>query len=408
MPTAVKSKSSAGTSEALLRENLIDTARDGWINRLIDLSRRNNLLFYKPILSGTLELPVGDEMMALLVDGDPIPISDLLPNDPERISHVRSIARKGLENLEEKGLSTLYLALGKASWTADDGGRDPVAPILLVPITLRLQGQDVLATKVQLAGEIQINPVLLHVLNRELNVSVDAETLLHTFTSQIDSVTDCADDDPAASAMSANGREGIRKSEKPKMTVGLQALLSHLNLVATKVPGFGTELFAVIGNFSFQKLAMVKDLESRRNELLGNDVVAAIAGDSGARRQLGTAQVHTDPKSLDTILPNNEFAVVEADSSQQCAIVGINVGQSAVVHGPPGTGKSQTITNLIATLAANGKKILFVAEKRAALEVVMNRLTAVGLDHLAIDLHGAEQTPKNVMELVETTLTADS
>jgi hypothetical protein len=71
----------------------------------------------------------------------------------------------------------------------------------------------------------------------------------------------------------------------------------------------------------------------------------------------------------------------------------------------PGTGKSQTITNLIATPTASGKKILFVAEKRAALEVVMSRLAAVGLDHLAIDLHGAEQTPKKVMERVARTLT---
>ena len=148
---------------------------------------------------------------------------------------------------------------------------------------------------------------------------------------------------------------------------------------------------------------MVRDLENHRDELLANDVVAAIAGDNTARRQLGGVQIATDPTCLDAIPPENEFAVVEADSSQQCAIAAISAGQSAVVHGPPGTGKSQTITNLIATLTADGKKILFVAEKRAALEVVMNRLTAVGLDHLAIDLHGAEQTPKKVMERVART-----
>jgi primosomal protein N' len=153
---------------------------------------------------------------------------------------------------------------------------------------------------------------------------------------------------------------------------------------------------------------MVRDLENHRAELLAHDVVAAIAGDITARRKLGSIQIETDPTCLDTIPPDGEFAVVEADSSQQCAIAGISAGQSAVVHGPPGTGKSQTITNLIATLTANGKKILFVAEKRAALEVVMNRLTAVGLDHLAIDLHGAEQTPKKVMERVARTLTASS
>jgi AAA domain len=181
--------------------------------------------------------------------------------------------------------------------------------------------------------------------------------------------------------------------------------LAHLNSIAAKLPGFKTESFAVLGNFSFQKLAMVRDLENHRSELLANDVVAAIAGDGAARKKLGRSQVETDPTCLDLILPDNEFAVVEADSSQQCAIAGISAGQSAVVHGPPGTGKSQTITNLIATLTANGKKILFVAEKRAALEVVMNRLAAVGLDHLALDLHGAEQTPKKVMERVARTLT---
>ena len=148
----------------------------------------------------------------------------------------------------------------------------------------------------------------------------------------------------------------------------------------------------------------MKDLDNRRTELLNNDVVAAIAGDNNARGKLSASHVGTDPRTLDAISPENEFAVVEADSSQQCAIAGVAAGQSAVIHGPPGTGKSQTITNLIATLTASGKKILFVAEKRAALEVVMNRLAAVGLDHLVIDLHGAEQTPKKVMERVARTL----
>ena len=103
--------------------------------------------------------------------------------------------------------------------------------------------------------------------------------------------------------------------------------------------------------------------------------------------------------------PRREFCVVEADSSQQCAIAGIAAGQNAVIHGPPGTGKSQTITNLIATLVAQGKTILFVAEKRAALEVVQQRLQNCGLDHLAMDLHGAELSPKKVMEQVTRTLT---
>ena len=178
MPTVENAASGAGVPESLLRERLIDAARDGWMNRLIDLSRRNNLLFYKPVSSSTLELPVSPRMLRFLSDGETLPISDLLTSDQEKISSVRAISRKGLENLEEKGLSTLYLALGRCTWTADDGGRDPIAPILLAPIELKLKGTDLAATEVRLVGEMEVNPVLLHIFNRELNLPVTAETVL--------------------------------------------------------------------------------------------------------------------------------------------------------------------------------------------------------------------------------------
>src|SRR5271170_4022553 len=178
MPPSERPPSGVAASDSPLRASLIDAARDGWTNRLIDLSRRNNLLFYKPAISGTLELPVTSRMMAFLSDGESLPISDLLPSEQIKISSIRAISRKGLENLEEKGLSTLYLALGKCTWTADDGGRDPIAPVLLVPIRLKLKGQDLQATEVQLAGEIEVNPVLLHIFNKEMNVALSAETVL--------------------------------------------------------------------------------------------------------------------------------------------------------------------------------------------------------------------------------------
>ena len=217
----------------------------------------------------------------------------------------------------------------------------------------------------QVAGDFEVNPVLLHIFNREFNLPLTAETLLDLFTSH------------------QPGAEESEAETSPTLLL-LEPVLDLLYRMASKLPGFKAEPFAVLGNFSFQKLAMVRDLENHRAELIVNDVVAAIAGDNGARRKLGSSQISTNPTILDAILPENEYAVVDADSSQQCAIFGITTGQNAVVHGPPGTGKSQTITNLIATLAANGKKVLFVAEKRAALEVVMNRLVAVGLDHLAM------------------------
>jgi predicted ATP-dependent serine protease len=147
-------------------------------------------------------------------------------------------------------------------------------------------------------------------------------------------------------------------------------------------------------------MAMVKDLQERASELAAHDIVAAIAGDNEARTALSAPQQDLDPKELDRTSPDNEFIVLDADSSQQCAIANVLAGQNAVIHGPPGTGKSQTIANLVATLAATGHRVLFVAEKRAALEVVLRRLKDIGLGHLAIDLHGADLSPRKVMQQV--------
>lgn len=378
----------AATDEKL-RGTLIEASRDAWKNRLIDLSRRNNLLYYRALVNGTLELPFSPALSQFLLEGGSIALADLLPGQDVKAGNIRAIARKGLENLEEKGLSTLYLALGKCSWTAEDGGRDPFSPVFLLPISLKLKGHDIQSTEVEIAGDPEANPVLIHVLDEEWKVSITAEDLLQAFRPE-------SEDDATT--------EASGEAAPPNPANGLEPVIELLKRRCGKVSGFSAEPFAVIGNFAFQKLAMVKDLENRTAELMSSDIVAAIAGDAAARRLMSAAHVDVDPKSLDSVPPANEFAVMEADSSQQCAISGIVSGQSAVVHGPPGTGKSQTITNLIATLAATGKKVLFVAEKRAALEVVMNRLSSVGLDHLAIDLHGAEQTPKKVMEHVAKTL----
>ena len=129
MPKADSPSKGSSNPESLLRTSLVDAAREGWTNRLIDLSRRNNLLYYRPTASTTIELPVTQELNSFLSDGGPMPISDLLGIGHEKLSSVRAIARKGLENLEEKGLSTLYLAFGQCTWTAADGGRDPLSPI---------------------------------------------------------------------------------------------------------------------------------------------------------------------------------------------------------------------------------------------------------------------------------------
>ena len=369
-----------------VRALLVEAARKAWISRLIDLSRRNNLLYYRPIASGSLEISEEHPALPDLLRGVAITANELLPEQDKRSSRVLSIARKAQENSEEKGLQTLYLALGFASWEADDGGRDITAPVFLFPLQMKRKGRDLTATEIQAIGDPKVNPILLHVLKDQFNLSITEDELLE-----------------AASVPNAEARDDSEPDDARSLE-GYRAALKILQTRAHRLPSCRVKCDAAISNFSFAKLALVNDLESAGDLLMANDVVAAIAGDKTAAAKLSGAKINTDPKGLDSKPPEEEFCVVEADSSQQCAIAGIAAGQNAVIHGPPGTGKSQTITNLIATLVANGKKVLFVAEKRAALEVVQQRLEHCGLDHLAMDLHGAELSPKKIMERVTRTL----
>jgi hypothetical protein len=360
------------------RAQTVEAARQVWIRKLIDLSRRNNLLYFRPLKTGTLEFSSAPaERLRDLVGGESVPASKLAPELEDEILNksLRDIQRRALENLEEKGLSTLFVTFGVATWPATDGGRPAEAPVLLLPVTIaKREGTN--SYHVTATGSFQINLVLLHVLQDQFKVSLQPEELLASFSGEAD--------------------------EGAVMNIG--GLCEEVQRHMTETPGFEIQRRVFLGNFAFQKMAMVKDLRERSAELAAHDVIAAVAGDGGAKSAINAEQREVDPKEFDRVPPENEFLVLDADSSQQRAIAGVLSGQSRVIHGPPGTGKSQTITNLISTLAATGRRILFVAEKKAALDVVKRRLEEVGLGHLAIVLHGADLSPKKVMQQVAHTL----
>jgi very-short-patch-repair endonuclease len=353
----------------------VERVREGWIRRLIDLSRRNNLLYYRELKRGTLDFSdCNSKALKELLTGKTVPLIRLLPQAEElkAAAQVQGIRRRALANLEEKGLETLFLALGMATWTPTDGGRPPEAAVLLVPIHVDARG----AIKLKRSGEVQVNPVLLHALETEYGCQVTPECLL-------------------------GEAESVGEDESPD----LEAVYSELTKAASEVQGFEIKTRAVLSNFSFQKMAMVRDLRDRLSEMVANDMISAIAGDITARQNVRGTSQNIDVRELDRISPDNEFLVFDADSSQQQVIHAALAGRNGVIQGPPGTGKSQTIANLIATLAASGQRILFVAEKRAALEVVKTRLEQKGLGHLLLDLHGAAISRREVLQQVAESLT---
>ena len=382
MSTSVRNSVPTGNSSTPpvsdARRQTVEAARQSWIRKLIDLSRRNSLLYFRPLKTGTLDLSSAppDKLRDLLT-GETVSAGKLAPHvDNETLNKVlRDISRRALENSEEKGLSTLFMTFGMATWPSQDEGRPTESPVLMLPVTIsRKEGSD--SYYLASAGSFQLNLVLLHVLEDQFKLKVHGEDLL----------TEFAGDEEAGTVLN------------------IGALCGKIQGLMADVAGFEIGLRVILGNFAFQKMAMVKDLQERASDLPSNDVVAAIAGDSKAKSAINAEQKDPDPREFDLIPPDNEFLVMDADSSQQRAIAAVLAGQSRVIHGPPGTGKSQTITNLIASLAAAGKRVLFVAEKKAALEVVKRRLDDVGLGHLAIDLHGADISPNKVMQQVARTL----
>lgn len=161
---------------------------------------------------------------------------------------------------------------------------------------------------------------------------------------------------------------------------------------------------SILGNFSYLKLAQAQKLKDFQGDIAGHTLLSAIAGDESARGELRDGVLDLSGESLDAIPPADEFIILDADGSQSHVINAAVRGQNMVVVGPPGTGKSQTIANMIATLAARGKKVLFVAEKRAAIEAVSKRLDSVGLGDLILDMHDGSAARKRVAQGLETAL----
>ncbi|WP_020518973.1 AAA domain-containing protein [Catelliglobosispora koreensis] len=347
------------------RTQIVASAAKRWQDALVDDSGRNQLAYYRELKAGTLNL--SDAKIAALQQlaaGNQVTLKQLFPDNDQRVDAVRRTraVRKQMRLwAEERGVDVGYLTTGMATW--HELVRPPRSPVLLQRLEIRPTSASEADFYLKADPEPSINPVLLHKLEKDHGVRVPTEELLDLEPEQ---------------------------------------LFERLAKLAQDVPDFLIEPGHLVGTFTYAKLPMVDDL-GNIDVLAAHDVISALAGDRHALSALTSLET-VDTDAPDKVAPPDEYLVLDADSSQSYAVNAVVSGQHLVIKGPPGTGKSQTIANIIAALAARGKTALFVAEKRAAIDAVLDRLEQAGLDDLVYNLHGEQQSRRELARSLDSRL----
>lgn len=362
-----------------------------WREELIDLSKRNRSLFYKPTKNSSLEVlaPSAADVLARFERGETmtffLPSADVddwrpephlvdlgpgeLLSDKPTVTRIgnalNTIARTARQDLQDAGLQTLYLAFGMLDWSDSD---DPVhSPLLYVPVQLDRPSPRA-PYRITLDDD---DPIVNAALQAKL--ARDFEIELPTAESLVDS------------------DEGL-----PGM---FRTLVQRVrDMVSDR--GWTVSERVVLTRATFQKDAMFRDLLDNAEVILGHELVEALTG-------VTTVEMADppNPNDIDAIAPPEDALLIrDADSTQRACIQAALDGISFVMDGPPGTGKSQTIANMIGELTRMGKTILFVSEKAAALEVVANRLQDRGLDELFLELHSHKTSRKAVVDELDKAL----
>lgn len=281
---------------------------------------------------------------------------------------LRNLARKAKTTLEETGTDSLYLTIGTLEWA--ESGKEGVAPLFLVPVKL-VGGRGLTTFMLALDETRQVEPN--YCLVEKLRVSWGV------------TVPELTDPGPDESGIDVEGA-----------LAAVRSALLRKGLVE-----FHVEETAHLTLVQFSTLDMWRDLVGGWPSFLERPAVRHMVETPGQPFLDHVAPPEPDPAAeAETYLP------IPADGSQIEAIRWAAAGKSFILEGPPGTGKSQTITNLIAHLLAEGKKVLFVAEKQAALDVVKRRLDQVGLGTFSLDVHGKTQTVQAVRQQIRTAMEA--
>lgn len=380
----------------------LDRKIERWKRELLDTGKRNKMINYRETKRATLRIlePEASELFNKLAFSEkPLTFQKPINKDTdlrtysmialmETLSYTLNVQvgdiktagtiierEKTLKNLrskaklaqEEQGTNILYLCFGFIYWREQDRESSPwfKAPLLMMPVTLGLKSLNAPFTLSRYDDEIEVNPTLDYLFNTEYHIDLPTFDLKNRqsfddYFAQIEEIVD-------------------KRGWKVMREVSL-------------------------GLLSFLKISMYHDLNEHRDLMVNHPVLRAMAGDRTAIGDLPPQAEHFD---FDGVKPDEWHEVVDSDSSQEEAILLSKLGVSFVMQGPPGTGKSQTITNIIAEALADGKKVLFVSEKAAALQVVLKRLTEVHLDDFCLSLHNYKANKKEIIDSIGANLSLE-
>jgi len=383
-----------------VRTDIFDKKIHKWKTNLIDLSKRNRLINFKDNVASVVKFKTDINMMYQRLSNDKSlmvrSIVDLQKfidkekrarskkatvdefevgeyEDIEQFAYeklenaLQSIRLKAKSSLDEKGVNTLYITFGQLIWKESrDSNIEIKSPLLLFPVTLRRESSERPYFLERFDDDLTLNPTLVHKIKSDFGIvlpPIEDEVEIDIFDY-------------------LNNVKEIIKGNK--------------DWVVTKD--------SYLGLFSFSKLVMYKDFEQFTSEISNHPIVQKLAGvlkENDRDEYKETDQIEHHDRISKSV---ESFQILDADSSQQEAVLAANNGKSFIISGPPGTGKSQTISNIIAESLAKGKKVLFVSEKKAALEVVKKRLDDKYLGDFCLELHSNTTNKKTVLAELDRTL----
>ncbi|MBU4691219.1 DUF4011 domain-containing protein [Mycoplasma zalophi] len=289
----------------------------------------------------------------------------------DQVNVLKKISKKYLDFIDQYSINTLFLAVGLLKWREEESDLNYYSPLMFIQ------------TKLKSKKNIKENSAFNLIFNEE-SILIPNITLIKKLN------------------YSFGIKINIEELEQAETNIEKYNLIKQILKQHFQDENWGFIDNVYLDTFSFSKINIFADLEQNENKIINSKFIQSMLGEEIQKEPFDVINESNVEEKIDI---NNYYHILDSDSSQEVAIQSAIQGQSFILQGPPGTGKSHTITNIITELLARNKKILFVAEKKAALDVVYNNLDKIGLSDYSIPIHSIDLNKKEVLKNLADSLT---